>query len=74
VRDHLRLLPPEDPDALAAVLEGLIADPAARAELAARSRALQGVMYTWERFARDCLDLYGRLARAREGRPNAAAA
>jgi glycosyltransferase involved in cell wall biosynthesis len=74
VRDHLRLLPPEDPGALAAVLEDLIANPAARADLAARSRALQDIMYTWERFARDCLDLYARLARAREGRPVAAAA
>ena len=71
-RDHLRLLPPEDPEALANVLEELIADPEARARLAERSRALQGLMYTWDRFARDCLDLYGRLRAERDG-PRAAA-
>jgi glycosyltransferase involved in cell wall biosynthesis len=65
-RDHLRLLPPEDPDALAQALDELIADPAARASLAERSRALQKLMYTWDRFARDCIDLYGRLKAERE--------
>ena len=54
------------------MLEELIADPEARARLAERSRALQGLMYTWDRFARDCLDLYGRLRAERDG-PRAAA-
>lgn len=72
VRDHLRLVPPEDPGALAAALGELVADPAARARWAGRSRDLQGVMYTWERFAKDCLGIYGRLADARRGRRAAA--
>jgi glycosyltransferase involved in cell wall biosynthesis len=65
VRDHLRLVPPEDPQALADALETLIADPAARAAWRARSEALNDVMYTWERFAADCLALYRRLLAAR---------
>ncbi len=73
VRDHLRLVPPEDPGALAAALESLMDDPAERARWAGRSRDLQGVMYTWERFAGDCLGIYGRLGAARQGRlPTAA--
>ena len=72
VRDHLRLLPPESPEALASVLEELIADPEKRAHWAERSRALQGLMYTWDRFARDCVDIYARLGRAREQLPHAA--
>jgi glycosyltransferase involved in cell wall biosynthesis len=67
VRDHLRLVPPEDPGALAAALEGLIDDPAERDRWAGRSRDLQGVMYTWERFAEDCLGIYGRLGAGRRG-------
>jgi glycosyltransferase involved in cell wall biosynthesis len=70
VRDHLRLVRPESPQALAAALEDLIGNPALRAALATRSAALQGMMYTWERFARDCLEIYGRLEAARwEPRP-----
>lgn len=72
VRDHLRLLPPESPEALAAVLEELIADPAKRAHWAQRSRALQPLMYTWDRFACDCLDLYARLRASRQPLPRAA--
>jgi glycosyltransferase involved in cell wall biosynthesis len=66
-------VPPEDPGALAAALEGLIDDPAERARWAGRSRDLQGVMYTWERFATDCLGIYGRLKAARQGELPAAA-
>src|SRR5918993_5601723 len=44
VRDHLRLVRPGSPQALAAALDDLIGNPAARAALAARSSALQGVM------------------------------
>ncbi len=66
VRGHLRLLPPESPEALAAVLKELITDPGKRAHWAERSRALQGLMYTWDRFARDCIDLYGRLRESRQ--------
>jgi hypothetical protein len=29
-------------------------------------------MYTWDRFARDCVDIYARLGRAREQLPDAA--
>ena len=73
VRDHLRLVPPEDPGALAAALGSLIDDPAERARWAGRSRDLQGVMYTWERFAKDCLEIYGRLGAARQRHLPAAA-
>lgn len=62
VRDHLRLLPPESPQALADALEELIANPVKRAHWAGRSRTLQGLMYSWDQFARDCVDLYGRLS------------
>ena len=64
VRDHLRLVTPEDPGALAAALEELIADPVCRESWAARSRALQQVTYSWERFAADCMALYARLRSA----------
>ena len=64
VRDHLRLVAPEDPAVLAAALEELIADPGRRAEWATRSRSLQQITYSWERFAEDCMALYGRMLSA----------
>lgn len=62
---HLRLVPPEDAVALAAALEELIADPAARERLAAASRALAATLPTWPSFARGCLEIYRRLGAAR---------
>jgi glycosyltransferase involved in cell wall biosynthesis len=61
IRDHLQLLEPGNVEKLAEVLEELIASPEKRALLAEKSRALQKVMYGWDQFARDCLDLYKEL-------------
>jgi glycosyltransferase involved in cell wall biosynthesis len=56
-----RLVPPEDPSALAATLDELIHDDAARAELAtAASRAAAGP-YSWDEAARRTLSLYREL-------------
>ncbi len=60
-----RLVPPGDVDALAAVLEELVGDEAARAELAtAASRAAAGP-FSWDEAARRTLDLYRELIEAR---------
>lgn len=61
VRHHLKLVPPDDPIALAHALEELIADPLSRASWMQRSRELQKVTYSWDRFAADCMSLYARL-------------
>lgn len=59
-----RLVPPEDPTALADVLAELVADEPARAELAAAaSRAAAGV-YSWDQAASRTLALYGELLEA----------
>ena len=68
---------PEHVEELVELGDGLIAGPKGYEALGAfnpaeRSQALQGLMYTWDRFARDCLDLYGRLRAERDG-PRAAA-
>ena len=64
-RDHIRLVPPENAEALADALDDLIENNSARAILAERSAALRGVMYSWENFASDCLSIYERLAALR---------
>jgi glycosyltransferase involved in cell wall biosynthesis len=56
--EHIRLVPPDDPDALAAALRDLVRDPAARVRLAEGSRRLQTSLVSWGGFARSCLDLY----------------
>jgi glycosyltransferase involved in cell wall biosynthesis len=61
--EHLRLLPPEDAAALAAALDELIRDPAARDRLAAASRELAAALPSWPAFARACLEIYRRLPR-----------
>ncbi len=53
-----RLVPPEDPAALAAALSELIADSAAREELAAAARAAAAGPYSWDEAARQTLALY----------------
>lgn len=66
--EHLRLVPPEDSKALARALEELVTDAAARDRLAAGSRALQGRLVSWDRFAQACLDLYAEAGGPRSGR------
>jgi glycosyltransferase involved in cell wall biosynthesis len=57
------LVPPGDPDALAAALETLLADPARLARLAAASAAAAapGGPFSWDAIARRTLDLYAAL-------------
>jgi glycosyltransferase involved in cell wall biosynthesis len=45
----MRLVPPGDPEALAAELRGLLDDPGWRAELGAQARATVAAAFTWER-------------------------
>lgn len=60
-----RLVPPEDPAALAAALRALLGDEAARAELGeAAARAAAGP-YSWDAAAAKTLDLYRELLEAR---------
>jgi glycosyltransferase involved in cell wall biosynthesis len=44
----MRLVPPADPEALAAELRALLDDPAWRAELGAQARATVAAAFTWE--------------------------
>jgi glycosyltransferase involved in cell wall biosynthesis len=60
-----RVVPPEDPAALAAVLAELVGDDGARAELAAAARAAAAGPYSWDGVARQTLGLYERLLEAR---------
>ncbi len=53
-----RLVPPEDPEALAAAISELLAAPAARAALGERARAAAAGPYSWDRIAGQTLDLY----------------
>jgi glycosyltransferase involved in cell wall biosynthesis len=67
-----RLVPPESPGDLAAELADLVADEAARRELAeAAARAAAGP-YSWDSIAERTLDLYGDLLETT--RPNASGA
>lgn len=56
-----RLVPPEDPSALAAVLSELVADETAREELAAAATAAARGPYSWDRIAAETLELYEEL-------------
>jgi glycosyltransferase involved in cell wall biosynthesis len=58
------LVAPGDAPALAAQLRRLLADPGARAELAAGARAAAAGRYGWDTIARRHLELYGELLRA----------
>lgn len=60
---HIRLVPPGDAGALAEALRELVTDEAARARLAAGSRALQASLVPWRGFAERCLALYAAIAR-----------
>jgi glycosyltransferase involved in cell wall biosynthesis len=60
-----RLVPPEDPAALAGVLAELIGDATAREELAASARATAAGPFSWDAVAAQTLDLYRELLEAR---------
>jgi glycosyltransferase involved in cell wall biosynthesis len=57
-----RLVPPEDPAALAAALGELTADPAARERLATAAREATAGPYSWDAVATQTLSLYEELA------------
>ena len=52
------LVPPRDPGALAAALEGLLGDPAALDELAVRARRTAEEHFSWERCGRETVAAY----------------
>jgi glycosyltransferase involved in cell wall biosynthesis len=58
-----RLVPPDDPVALATALTELTADPEQRARMASAARAAAAGPYSWEESARQTLALYGRITR-----------
>jgi glycosyltransferase involved in cell wall biosynthesis len=58
VKDHVDLVPPENPQALAATLEGLLDDPARCRTLAAQSRQLETLLPSWSDFGRACHKSY----------------
>jgi len=60
-----RLVPPGDTAALAAAIEELTADEAARAELAAAATRAAAGPFSWDEAARRTLDLYRELTEAR---------
>jgi glycosyltransferase involved in cell wall biosynthesis len=62
------LVPPEDPAALHDALAGLLADPAARARLAAGARAAAAGPFSWDTIAAETLGVYERI---RAGAPAA---
>jgi glycosyltransferase involved in cell wall biosynthesis len=65
--EHGRLVPPEDPAALAAALADVLADPVRAARMGARVRALADGIPGWDEIARRTLALYRSLARHEEG-------
>ena len=56
-----RVVPPNAPLALAAAIQGLVDDPAARDELAAAARAAAAGPYSWDAIAEQTLALYRHL-------------
>jgi len=60
-----RLVPPEEPTALASVLSELVSDAAARERLAAAARQAAAGAYSWDAVASQTLDLYTELLEAR---------
>jgi glycosyltransferase involved in cell wall biosynthesis len=63
--EHGRLVPPEDPSALAAALEEVLGDPARARAMGARVRALAAGIPGWDEIARRTLTLYRKLSGAR---------
>jgi glycosyltransferase involved in cell wall biosynthesis len=60
-----RLVPPGDTDALAATLDDLLSDEAARAELATAATTATTGPYSWNETARLTMNLYRELTEAR---------
>ncbi|HEY3191643.1 MAG TPA: glycosyltransferase family 4 protein [Solirubrobacterales bacterium] len=60
-----RLVPPGDASALAAVLNELLGDPAARQALASAAAEAAATTYSWDRIGEETMSLYGELL----GRP-----
>lgn len=60
-----RLVPPDDPLVLAGALSDLLADPEARAELAAGARAAATGPYSWDTIATQTIALYRELMESR---------
>jgi glycosyltransferase involved in cell wall biosynthesis len=60
-----RIVPPEQPAALARALDELIEDDAARTELAAAARRAAEGAYSWDRIGAQTLDLYEQLLAAK---------
>jgi len=61
------LVPPDDPDALAEALRGLLLDPVGRLRLGSAGRASVLADFTVEQFQVAHLDLYRSLVAARSG-------
>lgn len=61
-RSGAGVVTPNDPPTLAAALRALLADPARRAEMGRRGRAVVEARYTWERVAAQMEELYARFA------------
>src|SRR6185312_6375342 len=57
-RGAARLVPPEDPEALAGALAELLADPVAREGLGAAAAREAATTYSWDRIAAQTMDLY----------------
>ena len=57
-RGAARLVPPGDPDALAATVRELVADRGARDALADAATAAAGTDYSWERIAAATMEMY----------------
>jgi glycosyltransferase involved in cell wall biosynthesis len=58
IKDHLELVPADDPNALAATLAGLLDAPDRLAALGRKAAALEGVLPSWPAFATACRDAY----------------
>jgi glycosyltransferase involved in cell wall biosynthesis len=56
-----RLVPPDDPDALAAALSELLADPAAREALGSAAAAAAATTYSWDRIGEATTGMYREL-------------
>jgi glycosyltransferase involved in cell wall biosynthesis len=56
-----RLVPPDDPDALAAALSELLADPAAREALGSAAAAAAATTYSWDRIGEATMGMYREL-------------
>jgi glycosyltransferase involved in cell wall biosynthesis len=67
------LVPPRDPDALAARLEVLRADPARAKAMGEAGRARANAYFTWRGIARELEDVYLQVAPARADRSRVAA-